>query len=48
MNKEEMLFELKPCNQYSHACVEGQINVKCPFDLMVEDLINNETIESYE
>ena len=43
-----MLFELKPCNQCSHACVEGQINVKCPFDLMVEDLINNETIESYE
>jgi hypothetical protein len=48
MNKEEMLFELKPCNKCSHVCVEGQIGVKCPFDLMVENLINNITIESYE
>jgi hypothetical protein len=35
----KMLFELKPCNECSHTCVEGQINVKCPFDEIVEDLI---------
>lgn len=39
MNNEEMLFEIKPCNQCSHSCVEGQPDKKCPFDLMVEDLI---------
>ena len=44
MNKEEMLFELKPCHQCSHVCVEGLLGIKCPFDIMVEDLINNETI----
>jgi hypothetical protein len=47
MNEEEMLFEFKPCNQCSNTCVEGQIGVKCPFDLMVEGLIK-QTIESYE
>jgi hypothetical protein len=39
MNKEEMLFELKPCNECSYTCVEGQVGVKCPFDIMVENLI---------
>jgi hypothetical protein len=48
MNKEEMLFELKPCHQCPYSCVEGTPNIKCPFDLIMEDLINNETIESYE
>jgi hypothetical protein len=38
-NEEEMLFELKPCHQCPHTCVEGQQGVKCPFDKMVEDLI---------
>ena len=39
MNKEEMLFEFKPCHQCPHSCVEGQQGVKCPFDKMVEDLV---------
>ena len=39
MNKEEMLFESKPCHQCPHSCVEGTLGVKCPFDLMVEDLM---------
>ena len=39
MNKEELLFEFKPCHQCPHSCVEGQQGVKCPFDKMVEDLI---------
>ena len=39
MNNEEMLFELKPCNECSYTCVEGQVGVKCPFDVMVENLI---------
>jgi len=39
MNKEEMLFEFKPCHQCPHTCVEGQQGVKCPFDKMVEDLV---------
>jgi len=41
INKEELLFELKPCNKCSHNCVEGQIDIKCPFDVMVEELIND-------
>ena len=36
-----MLFEFKPCNECPHTCVEGQVGVKCPFDVMVEDLIEN-------
>lgn len=48
MTNEEMLFESKPCHQCPHSCVEGTLGVKCPFDLMVEDLINNKTIEGYE
>lgn len=36
-----MLFELKPCHQCSHACVEGSPGIKCPFDIMVEDLIKS-------
>jgi hypothetical protein len=39
MNNEEILFELKPCHQCPHSCVEGQPGVKCPFDKMVEDLV---------
>jgi len=37
MNNEEVLFELKPCHQCPHSCVEGQRGVKCPFDKIVED-----------
>ena len=48
MNKEEMLFEFKPCHQCPHSCVEGQIGVKCPFDLMVDDLINTGGTAPYE
>jgi hypothetical protein len=40
MNPEEMLFELKPCDECSHSCVEGQFGVKCPYDLIVEPLLN--------
>ena len=38
----KMLFELKPCNECSHTCVEGEVGVKCPFDIMVENLIIDE------
>ena len=34
-----MLFELKPCSECSYTCVEGQVGGKCPFDIMVENLI---------
>ena len=40
MNPKEMLFELKPCDECSHSCVEGQFGVKCPYDLIVEPLLN--------
>lgn len=45
---EEMLFELKPCHLCSHSCVETQPGVKCPFDKMVEDLIEQQNTKSYE
>lgn len=44
-----MLFEPKPCNKCPYVCVEGRDDVKCPFDIMVEDLLKNETTEkTYE
>jgi hypothetical protein len=38
MSKIDLLFEPKPCHECPHTCVEGQTDVKCPFDIMVEDL----------
>lgn len=44
MRSEDILFELKPCNECPHLCVEGQIGVKCPYDKMAEDLIYAEEL----
>jgi hypothetical protein len=44
MRSEDILFELKPCNECPHNCVEGQPFVKCPYDKLVEDLIYAEEL----
>ena len=48
MNPKEMLFELKPCDECSHSCVEGQFGVKCPYDLIVEPLLNKTKMKTKE
>jgi hypothetical protein len=39
---DKLLFEMKPCSLCSNTCVEGNIDIKCPFDSMVENLIKKE------
>lgn len=46
MNSKEMLFELKPCDKCSHSCVEGQVGVKCPYDLIVEPILNKRKMKT--
>jgi hypothetical protein len=36
---DKLLFEMKPCSLCSNTCVEGNTDIKCPFDSMVENLI---------
>ena len=46
----DQLWSLKPMkhskegfiNECSHTCIEGQVGVKCPFDIVVENLIIDE------
>ena len=44
MRSEDILFELKPCHDCLHNCVEGQPGMKCPYDKMAEDLIYAEEL----
>ena len=44
MRSEDILFELKPCHDCPHNCVEGQPGMKCPYDKMAEDLIYAEEL----
>jgi hypothetical protein len=44
MRSEDILFELKPCHECHHNCVEGQPGIKCPYDKMAEDLIYAEEL----
>lgn len=39
---DKLLFEMKPCSLCSNTCVEGNTDIKCPFDSMVENLIKKE------
>jgi hypothetical protein len=44
MRSRDILFELKPCHECPHNCVEGQPGMKCPYDKMAEDLIYAEEL----
>ena len=44
MRSEDILFELKPCHDCPHNCVESQPGMKCPYDKMAEDLIYAEEL----
>jgi hypothetical protein len=48
MRSEDILFELKPCHECAHNCVEGQLGVKCPYDKLAEDLIYAEELAHIE
>lgn len=45
MRSEDILFEMKPCAECQHNCVETQPGVKCPYDKIAEDLIYEEEWE---
>ena len=45
MRSEDILFEMKPCAECPHNCVEGQPGMKCLYDKIVEDLIYAEEWE---
>lgn len=38
--KDLNLFDMKPCNECPHSCVEGDPTKKCPYDSMFENEIN--------
>lgn len=45
MRSEDILFEMKPCAECQHNCVENQPGVKCPYDKMAEDLVYAEELD---
>lgn len=48
MRSEDILFEMKPCAECQHNCVETQPGVKCPYDKIAEDLMYLEEWEHIE
>lgn len=45
MRSRDFLFEMKPCAECQHNCVETQSGVKCPYDKMAEDLVYAEELD---
>jgi hypothetical protein len=48
MRSEDILFEMKPCAECQHNCVETQTGFKCPYDKIAEDLMYLEEWEHIE